>query len=163
MLKIGQVIMYRRSACTVDSIIENYRENGMYYKLTPCYDTTLVIRAPIDCPEGIFKPLLTPQEVDSLMNDMSSIASVNTTDTSLENTYKELFESEKHEDLIRIIKTAYSRKEAAPQKGLKRSEKDKLYLQKAEKALYGELAIVLNKTVEDTRSFVTDRLSAVTA
>ncbi len=163
MLKVGQVVMYRRSVCTVNEIIDNFRDNGNYYKLTPCYDTTLVIRAPIDSPEGVFKPLLNAAEVKSLISSIPSVDCVQDTDTSLENTYKELFNSEKHEDLIRIIKTAYTRREQPIQKGQKRSEKDKMYLQKAEKALYSELAVVLDKSIADTRAYFVEQITATAA
>lgn len=160
MLKVGQVVMYRRSVCTVNEIIDNFRDNGNYYKLTPCYDVTLVIRAPIDSPDGVFKPLLSKDEVALLVSNIPNVACIEDTDTTLENTYKELFNSEKHEDLIRIIKTAYARKEQALPKGQKRSEKDKMYLQKAEKALYSELAVILGKSIADTRAYFIEQITA---
>ena len=79
----------------------------------------------------------------------------------LENIYKDLFNSEKHVDLVKIIKTAYLRGEEKIEKGQSRSEKDKIFFRKAENALYSELAVVLGKSVEDTRAYVVDRVEAL--
>lgn len=155
--------MYRRNVCKVSDIIKNFRDNGDYYKLTPCYDSSLVIQAPVNSPKCTFRPLLTKDEIDNLIKKIPTIECVDTNERALENIYKDLFNSEKHEDLIRIIKTTYIRGEIKAKKGQKRSEKDKIYFQKAEKALYGELAIVLDKSIDDTRSYIIERVTALSA
>lgn len=162
MYKIGDVVMYRRNVCVVKEVTLNYREQGGYYKLSPLYDKTLVINAPADSPQGIFRPLLTKAEAEALIREIPNIECVNVDDRLLENTYKELFNSARHEDLIKIIKTAYSRGEHKAQKGLKRTENDKMYFQKAEKALYSELAIVLDKTPEETRKYIVEQMTIYT-
>ncbi|OYW86387.1 hypothetical protein B7Z17_00520, partial [Candidatus Saccharibacteria bacterium 32-49-10] len=63
-------------------------------------------------------------------------------------------ESENHEDLIRIIKTAYMRGEEKLNRGQQRNEKDKQYFRLAEKTLYNEFAVVLDKSYEDTKAYV---------
>jgi len=162
MYKIGDVVMYRRNVCVVKEIITNFREQGGYYKLSPLYDKTLVIHAPADSPKGIFRPLLNKGEIEALINEIPNIECVEVDDRLLENTYKELFNSARHEDLVKIIKTAYSRGEHKAQKGLKRTENDKMYFQKAEKALYSELAIVLDKTIDETREYIIERMTVYT-
>lgn len=151
--------MYRRNVCEVSDIIENYKEQGSYYKLTPRYDPSLIIHVPVDCQGNVFVPLLTEDEVTALIDKIPTIECVVTTDRLLENVYKDLFTSETHEDLIRIIKTAYARNEEKLQKGQHRSEKDKFYFQKAEKTLYGELGAVLNKSINETREYIVDYLN----
>lgn len=161
MLKVGQVIMYHRSVCVVCDIVEDYHDKGTFYKLTPLYDDTLTIHAPVDCPDGVFKPLLTKDQIETLITKIPSISCVDTSDRMLDTIYKELFSSEKHEDLIRIIKTTYMRIEDKVQKGQRRTEKDKIYFQKAEKALYGELAASLGKTINETREYIVERVDAL--
>lgn len=163
MLEVGQVIMYRRNVCTVNEVITNYRDQGKYYKLTPCFDESLVIHAPVDAPGAVFKPLLSVAEVASLMQLIPSIQYLDPDTMALEKTYKDLYESERHEDLVRIIKTAHMRRGQPLTKGFKRSEKDKMYIQKAEKTLYCELAVVMQKSVQEARTYVVDHLAPVTA
>ena len=155
--------MYRRSVCTVREIIENFRDNGRYYRLVPHYDSSLVIHAPVDSPKRFFRPLLTKTEIDSLIESIPSIKCLDVNDRILENASKDLFNSEKHEDLICIIKTAYLHNEQRIQGGQRRSEKDRMYFQKAEQALYGELAVALEKTIEETRDYIVERVGALTA
>lgn len=159
MLSIGQNVVYRRSVCTVTDIIENYRDNKCYYKLTPFYESSLSIHTPVDCPEGLFKPLITKSEIEDLINKSVDIAPVDTSDRMLENVYKELFDTEKREDLIRVIKTARTRKEDQLSKGQRRCEKDRTYLRKAQQALYGEIAVVLGKPIDETREYILNRVS----
>lgn len=163
MLEIGQIIMYRRNVCKICDIIQNFRGNGDYYKLAPCYDSSLIIHAPVNSPKLTFRPLLTKAEIDNLVKKIPAIECADTNERTLENTYKGLFNSENHESLICIIKTAYVRGEAKSRKGQKRCEKDKIYFQKAEKALYGELAIVLGKSIDDTRSYIIEHVAALSA
>ncbi|NCU30042.1 CarD family transcriptional regulator [Candidatus Saccharibacteria bacterium] len=155
--------MYRRSVCTVCEIIENFRDQGRYYRLVPHYDSSLVIHAPVDSPEGFFRPLLTKQEVDKLINSIPDVKCLDVGDRLLENAYKDLFNSEKHDDLICIIKTAYLHNEQRIQGGQRRSEKDRIYFQKAEQALYGELAVSLGKTIDETRDYIVERVGSLTA
>lgn len=82
---------------------------------------------------------------------MPEIECVTAENRTLENIYKTLLESKNHEDLIRIIKTAYMRGEK--QSGLL-NEKDKQYFRLAEKTLYNEFAVVLDKSYEDTKAYV---------
>lgn len=161
MLKVGQTIMYRRDVCTVKQRLKNFREDQDYYKLAPHYDQSLLINAPVDSVNQSFRKLLTRTEIDSLISNIPDIQCVDVEDRTLEAVYKDLYHSEKHEDLVKIIKTAYMRGEKKLQKGLKRSERDKEYFRKAEKALYSELAVVLGKTVDDTREYVVGRVAAL--
>lgn len=163
MLESGQIIMYRRDVCTVKEVVKDYREGNDYYKLAPFYDESLMIHAPVEAVDSSSRQLLSREEIEDLIGRMPAIECVTTDDRTLENVYKELYHSEKHEDLIRIIKTAYMRGEKKIEKGQKRSERDKEYFRKAEKALYNELAVVLGKSVPETRDYVVERVAALAA
>ena len=111
MLKVGQTIMYRRDVCTVKQRLKNFREDQDYYKLAPHYDQSLLINAPVDTVNQSFRKLLTRTEIDSLISNIPDIQCVDVEDRTLEAVYKDLYHSEKHEDLVKIIKTAYMRGE----------------------------------------------------
>lgn len=153
--------MYRRDVCTVKAIVKNYRDDHDYYKLAPFYDESLMIHAPMDGVDNSCRHLLSKPEIEKLISLIPTIECIDTDDRTLESIYKELYHSEKHEDLVRIIKTAYMRGEKKIEKGQKRSERDKEYFRKAEKALYSELAVVLEKSIDDTREYMVDRVAAL--
>lgn len=163
MLKAGQVIMYRRSVCEVVEVLKNFREDKDYYKLAPVYDKTLIIQAPVEGFEDVSRPLLTKTEAEALIDRIPSIDHVETEDRMLETVYKDLYGTEDHDDLVRIIKTTYLRGEKKAEKGQKRSEKDKEYFRKAENVLYSELAVALGKSVNETKGYVVERVAAMAA
>lgn len=161
MFKIGQKIIYRRDVCTVEAVMKDFKDGQDYYKLVPFYDDSLVVNAPVDGIDAVSRDLLSMDDIDGLIEQIPQIDCVNCEDRTLESIYKDLYNSEKHEDLVKIIKTAYVRSEKKQQKGQRRSERDKEYFRKAEKALYSELAIVLGKTVDDTKEYVVERVAAL--
>lgn len=161
MLKVGQKIMYRRMVCTVKDVVKSYREGQDYYKLAPCYDETLVIHAPVEGCEKLYRPLISKSEVEELIRLIPETEVIEADSRTLENAYKDLFSSEKHLDLVKIIKTAYIRGEEKLEKGQARSEKDKIFFRKAEDALYCELAVVLGKTIDETREYVVERVAGL--
>ena len=63
-----------------------------------------------------------------------------------------------HEDLIKIIKTTYLRNEKRINDNKKISEIDDTYFKKAEKYLYNEFSVVLNKTFEETKEYVNNKV-----
>lgn len=72
----------------------------------------------------------------------------------MENIYKTLMSSGTHKDLIKIIKTTYLRNEKRLNDNKKISEIDDSYFRTAEKFLYNEFSIVLNKTYDETKDYV---------
>ena len=72
----------------------------------------------------------------------------------LENEYKKLLSDETHESLIKIIKTTYLRNKERIDTKRKISDKDEYYFNLAEKYLYNELSIVLNKTYNENKQFI---------
>lgn len=161
MENIGQTIVYQRKVCQVNDLIKNYRNDEDYYVLSPLYDKSLVMYVPATLFNKQARPIITKQAVEKLIDQIPDIEKVEIDEKLLEATYRDLFKTEKHEDLIRIIKTTYLRNENKAKRGLKTGEKDKTYFRLAENALYNELAIVLDKTPEDTKKYVLDRVQAL--
>ncbi len=162
MLKPGQIIMYRRSVCEVKDVLKKFRDNKDYYKLAPIYDDTLLINAPVEGFDELYRPILTRSEAEGLIDNIPEVDCAEIeNERVVEAVYKNLYDTQKHEDLVKIIKTTYLRAEEKLEKGQKRSEKDKLYFRKAEEALYGELAVSLGLSVEQTRDYVVDRVATL--
>ena len=66
--------------------------------------------------------------------------------------YQSLLDSHKSEDLVRLIRTIDAKQQKAYAAGRKSCQMDERYRRRAEDALYGELAVVLDvdrKEVED--------------
>jgi len=92
-------------------LIEKNPKNGEeYYSLVPIEDETLSIKVPISNKIKNLRYPISKEEVDELIKKIPNIEPIKVHDKLLENTYRELMKTNKHEDLIRIVKTTYFRK-----------------------------------------------------
>lgn len=153
MYKIGDYLVYKRDVCKVKEIKEKYYNDIDYYVLNPISDLSLKINVPVNN-ETLLRNLISKEEINRLIKNIPNIETISIDDRMIESTYRDLLKTEKHEDLIKIIKTSYLRNKDRTDNNKKISEKDDNYFKLAEKFLYTEFSIVLNKTYEDTKSYV---------
>lgn len=152
MYKIGDKVVYKRDVCVVSEVKDI--KDRKYYVLLPTLDDSLKITIPID--NGNIRPLLTKKEVEALINRINHIDIITSNQRLIENDYKELLHSGKHEDLIKIIKTTYLRNKERLDNKRVAGEKDKEYFNKAEKFLYNEISYVLGLSYDETKKYVNE-------
>ena len=151
MFKIGDYVIYRRDLCIIKDIIDN-----KYYKLSIVDDDSLTIKVPIDNRFGFLRYPISSEEANQIIKSIPSINIIKTNEKLLENTYKELMRTNKHEDLIKIIKTTYLRNKEREDNGKKIGDKDQTYFKQAEKYLYNELSYVLNMSYQECKDYIID-------
>ncbi len=155
MYKVNDYVVYKKDVCKVKEIKENNLNGNCYYVLVPICDESLIIDVPVDNKMGYIRDLLSKKEADYLINNIVNIEPLENIDSKyIENTYKELFHSGTHEDLIKIIKTTYLRNENRLKNKKKISEKDSDYFTQAEKYLYNELSVVYNMSFEEIKEYI---------
>lgn len=154
MFEVGNFVMYKKDVCKIVSIETNKYTNLDCYVLSPITDKSLKINAPLDNKNGYLRNLLTKEEIDNLIKSIPLIQSLKIDSKNLENEYRTLLHSGKHEDLIKIIKTTYLRNKERQENKRTIGEKDKEYFNKAEKYLYSEIAVVLDKSFEEAKEYV---------
>lgn len=157
MYKIGEFVVYKRDVCKIENI-KNV-QNQDYYVLIPMSDKSLKINVPVDNKFGFLRNLITKEEIEKLIEMIPNINVVESNDKMIENEYRILMNSGKHEDLISIIKTTYLRNKERLDNNKKIGDKDNNYFELAEKYLYNEFSIVLNMSYEDTKKYVIDKVS----
>ena len=153
MYKVGDYIVYKRDVCRINEIKEKYYNDTDYYVLTPISDDSLKINVPVDN-DKLLRSLITVDEVNSIIKNIPNIDVIDEDDRLLETIYKDLLKSEKHEDLIKIIKTTYLRNKDRANNNKKISEKDDTYFKLAERYLYTEFSVVLNKSFNEAKDYV---------
>ena len=156
MFKVNDYVVYNYSVCKVKEIKEI--NNNMYYVLVPVIDESLTIKAPTTQENVNIRPLLSKSDVKKLFKKMPDIELIKLKDHSLEAEYKRLLTTGNREDLVKIIKTTYTRNKKRQDNGKKIGEKDDIYFNIAEKSLYNELALVLDKSVEQIHDMVVKAL-----
>ena len=90
---------------------------------------------------------------------MPSIKPIESNEKILENEYKDLINSGNLEDYIKIIKTTYLRNKERLENKRKISDKDNHYFNLAEKYLYNEFSVVLNKDFDKTKQYVIEKIT----
>lgn len=161
MFNVGDYVVYKRDVCKIKEIKKNGFNSKDYYVLIPIDDNTLIIDVPMDNKSDLLRPIIEKNEVENIINSIVNIPIIKVDNKLIENEYKQLLNSGKHEDLIKVIKTTYLRNKERTDMGKKIGNKDDLYFKRAEQLLYNEFSIALNMNYDDTKKYVIDAVSAI--
>lgn len=160
MYKINEYVVYRHNVCKIKDIKENKSNNISYYVMTPIDDDSLTIKIPIDNKMGFLREIIKKEDAEILINNIQNVQPLeNISDKNLDTKYKELLNTKCHDDLIKIIKTAYIRNKNRVDNKKRISEKDDTFFKLAEKYLYSELSISLNKSIEDVKEYIKEKVN----
>lgn len=152
MFKINDYVVYKRNVCKIENIIKNKFNNKDYYLLIPIDDASLKIEIPTDSDK--IRSIINYDEFIRLMDSIPMINVIDADDKVIELEYKRLMGSDNLEDLIKIIKTTYQKNKQREDTNRKVRDKDVYYFNKAEKCLYNEFSLVLNKNFNETKDYV---------
>lgn len=152
MYKKNDYVVYRHDVCIIKDIKENKINGKVYYVMSPIEDNTLIIDIPIHNEKMFLRDIISKNKAEEIIKSIKSIQPLdNINNKYIEAQYKFLINTFKHEDLIKIIKTTYLRNAMRISNKKKISEKDNDYFVLAEKYLYNELSIALNKSVQEVK------------
>ncbi len=154
---VGDYIVYKKDVCKIIGIKKNYYRDMDYYVLEPITDNSLKIEVPIN--NKFIRDVISVERANDIIDNIRNINVIECDDKLIENKYKELLATNLHEDLIRIIKTAYLRNKERIDNRKKISDKDEYYFELAEKYLYNEIGIVLNMNYDDTKEYIVNRVN----
>ena len=152
MYKINDYVVYKRDVCKVNDITTSKYSGEEVYVLAPIDDNSLKIEVPIN--NYNVRTVIDRKTLDYIIEEMPSIDIIDLPDKQLEAEYKRLFATDKIEDLVKIIKTSYLNTQERTNKRRRARDKDVIFFNKAEKCLYNEFSIVLNKSFDETKKYV---------
>lgn len=158
--KIGDyVICGNKGVCTVENIttldITGVDKEREYYILKPLYMGGSTVYIPVDSPRESMRSVLKREEARRLIEAIPKIPLLVITNEKLtEQTYKDCIRKNSCEELVRVIKTIYLRKQKRIQAGRKITAVDAKYSHMAEDNLYGELAVALDISRKDVESYI---------
>lgn len=164
MLTVNSILIYGSNGiCKVEDIRTEQlgKDKREYYILRPIYDPRSILYVPTDN-ELLMKKIrkvLSPKEIYGLIHIMPEKETVWIKDDRERNEkYKAVLEEGDREEIIKIIKTLYVRKEELAASGRKLRSTDEAIMQRAEAMLYDEFALVLNIKREDVLPFILDQI-----
>lgn len=155
MYRINSYVVYKKNICIIKDI--KTINNQEYYVLESVNDIGLKITLPTSTN---LQKIMTKKEANDLLKKIKDIPLIDLpSDKYIENTYKELILSGNKEDLIKIIKTTYKRNNKRVKDKKKKSDRDEKYFNQAEKYLYTELSVVLNKSYKEIKDYITELIN----
>ena len=163
MYQTGDFVMYGNTGvCRVEEI--GYPDAAsdqetLYYKLSPVYDTA-VIYTPVDT-RAFMRPVMSRQAAEQLIDRIPDIPD-NLCDNHdirmLGEQYRACLNTHRHEDLVRLIKSVYQKNRRSVKAGRHMGQMDQQYMKRAEKMLYGELAVVLGMEYDEIQPYIHRRV-----
>ena len=162
MFKVGDyVICGNKGVCTVENIttldIAGVDKKREYYILKPLYMGGSTVYVPVDSPKESMRRVLKRDEAQRLIEAIPGIPLLTITNEKLtEQMYKECIKTNSCEELVRMIKTIYLRKQKRIQAGRKITAVDAKYSHMAEENLYGELAVALDMNRKDVEGYIAE-------
>lgn len=164
MFEIGEyVVCGNKGVCVVDNIttldISGIDRQRIYYILKPLYMPGSTVYVPVDSSRESMRRVLKRREAQELIEGIPDIPLlVITNDKLSEQMYRECIRANSCEELIKMIKTIYLRKQKRIQAGRKVTAVDAKYFHIAEDNLYGELAVALDIPRNEVESYITEAM-----
>ena len=157
MFNSGDYVLYNYNVCKIRKV-ETIHDHE-YYVMSPVEDDSLVVKVPLVSQDKLLKHIMSKEESLSLIEKIPDIEEITVQDHALENEYKHLMTTGNREDLVKIIKTTYTRNKFRKDNGKKAGEKDSNYFNLAEKALYNEIGVSLGMSFNETKEYIINSLN----
>ena len=156
MYKVNDYLIFGKDVCKVKGVEEKKYNNEDYYVLAPIKDDTLKLEIPVSSTK--IRDLITEDDLNNLMDKIPSIEPIQIEDKFLESEYKRLLASGNEEDLIKVIKTTYLRNEERVNNRKRKAEKDSIYFKEAEEALYSQVSVIKNISLEEAKEYFINKI-----
>lgn len=157
MFNIGEYVVYKRNVCIIKEIKEV--NNKKYYVFSPIDDKSLTISVVFDNANSLLRNIISKEESEKLIESIPRIEVIKVNDKLIESEYKKLLSTGNLEDLVKIIKTTYTRNKERINNHKKIGEKDENYFNKAETLFYNELSLSLGKSYIDTKNYIIEKVN----
>lgn len=163
MTEKGTTIVYRNEICRVVDIkpMTLGKISREYYVLSPVYDTKNTIYVPADNQNltAKMRKLLTVDEIYAVIDTVQENKVVWIDDDRERNIkFKQVIEKGDSKEIIGMIAAIFEHKLEVEKQSKKLHSADEMLLERAEKVIYEEIALVLGIAKEDVVSFIMKRL-----
>lgn len=160
MYQVGDMIIYSgEGVCRVEAIgpiaMRGISSDKLYYTLAPCYREGKIY-TPVDG-KVFMRPILSREAAEALIRSIPHIQGDGYHERNLRllnEHYQSLLDTHQCEDMVELIKSAWSRRQSRRAQGSKPGQVDERYLKRAEDLLYGELAVSLGMRRDEVGDYI---------
>ena len=166
MFEKGQYIVYGIAGPCLITDITRLTLSGCdgkrkYYVLRPMNSARSTIYSPIDNEKVIIRQIMTAQEAESLLRDLTRIRPAKIeNEKQREDAYKEIMKTADLRADVGLLKTLYKKRASRLSEGRKFTTVDEKYLRDAEGVRCSELSIALGEEQEETTERIRKKLDA---
>ncbi len=164
MFEVGDyVINSGNGICKIEDQVhldmEGIDENQWFFLVIPVEEQGARLYIPIEKIQEKTRMVMTEDEAFALMDSVTSIAELDIpNDRMREQIYKQAVLSNQPEQLIRVIKTIFVRRQQRAAEGKKNTVIDERYFKLAENNLYDELAFAIGKERSEIPDLISERI-----
>ncbi len=162
MFKVNDKIMYgQMGACIISSVEEKEigSQKKLYYVINPVNSIKTTIFCPVDSDKIRIRKLISREEVMNLVKIMPDVNAQWIENDSLRKIRQdEILRNGNHEELIKLIKILYLKKQQCAQNNKKFHIADQRAMDTAEKLLYSEFALILGIDEQQVLPFIMGQL-----
>ncbi len=167
MFEIGDLIVYAgEGVCRVEGIgvpsLTGVNKQRQYYTLKPLYRSGMVY-APVDT-QVFMRPVITRDDADALIDRIPEIEPEvyeNSNLRFLNEYYQAQLQNYNCEGLIKLIRSAYAKREVMLGRGKKLGLVDERYMKRAQDMLHGEFAVALGIERSEVPDYIETKLAAL--
>ncbi len=169
MYQKGEFIIYgSKGVCEITDIstinISGIQKDRLYYILCPMNDRDGKVFTPVDSEKTVMRRILTREEANELIAGIPEVEHLWVSDErQREQNYRRAIASCDCRDLIKVIKTLWTRNQQRLAQGKKTTAMDKKYFKIAEENLYSELALSLQIDPQQVRDYISERIHGETS
>ncbi len=163
MYQSGDFVVYSSTGvCCVEGvgIPDGISDDGtQYYKLRPVFDSE-VIYTPVDT-KAFMRPIMSKEQAERLIDRIPEIPEDVCSGQDmkmLSESYRACLSTHENDDLVRLIKSVYQKNQRTVRAGRHLGQTDQNYMKRAEKLLYGELAVALGMQFDEVQPYICKRL-----
>ena len=134
-------------------------QEKLYYTLRPVYHKESSVYAPVENRKIVMRSVITKEEAENLIQNIPRIETVCiVNEKAREVQFKEAMQTCDCEELVKIIKTLYLRKQQRLESGKKVTVVDEKYFRQAEDKLYEELAYALGMEKKQVGTYISQHM-----
>ena len=163
-IPVEKAIPTEQKSASVEHIgsmeLQGVPDDKMYYTLVPVYEKKSRLFTPVDNHKVVMRPVISKKEACDLIDHMQEMQVFEIQNEKNRDTvFKEALKTGDCEELVRVIKTIYEKKQERKAQGKKVTAGDERYFKLAEEHLYGELAIALGIEKDKVSSYIEKRIA----
>lgn len=159
MFQVNDYVVYgKNGVCKIDDIcmqpFDGADKNIKYYVLKPVNTKGGTIYTPVENNKVAMRNIMTKDEAMDLIHKVPVMDPISVDNEKYRETYyRNSMLTGDSEELIKVIKTIFLRKQKNIEAGKKMSATDEKYLRQAEESLYGELAYTFKLSEDEVKDY----------